>query len=70
MSDNLSSETEKKRSTPRYIAVLGVVGTVLAIVNMSGREAQSQPVLILEYAALALGLIALGGGLIVMMTRK
>jgi hypothetical protein len=70
MSDNQSGETEKKRSTPRYIAMLGVIGTVLAIVNMSGTEAQSQSVLILEYTALVLGLIALGGGLIMMMTRK
>lgn len=71
MSDVQSGKTEKKRSTPGYIVKLGAIGTTLAIINMSvGGEAQSQPVLILEYAALALGLSALVGGLIMMMTQK
>jgi hypothetical protein len=71
MSDNQSSKTEKKRSTPGYISMIGAIGTALAIFNMSvGSEAQSRPVLILEYAALALGLFALVGGLIMMMTQK
>jgi hypothetical protein len=71
MNDRQSSKTNKKRSTPGYLAMLGAIGTALAIVNMSvGTEAQSQPVLILEYTALALGLIALVGGLIMMMTHK
>jgi hypothetical protein len=71
MSDNRSGKTEKKRSTPGYIAMIGAIGTGLAITNMmsSGSEAQSQPVLILEYAALALGLVALVGGLIMMMQK-
>ena len=69
MSDN--RQNEKKRSAPRY-AMLGGIGTALAIVNImsNGGEAQSQPVLILEYTALALGLIALVGGLIMMMANK
>jgi hypothetical protein len=71
MSDNQSGKTEKKRSTPSYIAMIGAIATSLAIINMSvGSEAQSQPVLILEYAALALGLFALVGGLIMMTMQK
>jgi hypothetical protein len=71
MSDNQSGKTEKKRSTASYIAMIGAIGTGLAITNMmsNGSEAQSQPVLILEYAALALGLFALVGGLIMMMQK-
>jgi hypothetical protein len=71
MSDNQSGKTEKKRSTPGYIVKIGAIATALAIINMwVGSEAQSQPVLILEYAALALGLFALVGGLIMMMMQK
>jgi hypothetical protein len=43
MSDNQSGKTEKKRSTPGYIAMLGAIATALAIINMSvrpGGEAQ------------------------------
>jgi hypothetical protein len=70
MSDNQGGKAEKKRSTPGYIATVGAIGTALAIINMSlGIEAQSQPVLVLEYIALALGVFALAGGLI-MMTQK
>jgi hypothetical protein len=71
MTDGQTGKTEKKRSTPGYIATVGAGATALAIINMSvGKEAQSQPVLILQYAALALGLFALVGGLIMMMTQK
>jgi hypothetical protein len=71
MTDGQTGKTEKKRSTPGYIATIGAGATALAIINMSvGKEAQSQPVLILQYAALALGLFALVGGLIMMMTQK
>jgi hypothetical protein len=72
MSDNQSGKTEKKRSIPGYIAKIGAIGTALAIINImtNGSEAQSQPVLILEYGALAGGLFALVGGLIMMMTQK
>ena len=71
MDDSQSDKTEKKRATPRYIAMIGAIGTVLAIINMSvGNEAQSQPVLFLEYTALGLGLFALVGGLIIMMAQK
>jgi hypothetical protein len=72
MSDNQSAKTEKKRSTPRYIATVGAIATVLAIFNLmsNGSEAQSQPVVVLEYVALTLGLFALVGGLTMMMTQK
>ena len=71
MSNNQSGKTEKKWSTPGYISMIGAIGTALAIINMLvGSEARSQPVLILEYAALALGLFALVGGLIMMKTQK
>jgi hypothetical protein len=71
MTDGQTGKTEKKRSTPGYIATIGAGATALAIINMSvGKEAQSQPVVILQYAALALGLFALVGGLIMMMTQK
>jgi hypothetical protein len=72
MSDNQSGKTEKKRSTPRYIATVGAVATMLGVFNLmsNGSEAQSQPVLVLEYVALTLGLFALVGGLTMMMTQK
>jgi hypothetical protein len=60
-----------KRSNSRYISMIGAIATGLAIINLSvGSEAPSQPVLILEYAALALGVVALVGGLIMMMNQK
>ena len=73
MAEDQSRKTEKKRSTPGYIATMGAGATVLAIINMSvgnGNEAPSQAVLILEYAALALGVFALVGGLIMMLAQK
>ena len=72
MTDNQTGKAEKKRSTPGYIATVGAGATALAIVNLlsNGNEAQAQPVLILQYAGLALGLFALVGGLIMMMTQK
>jgi hypothetical protein len=73
MSDNQSGKTEKKQSNPRKIALLGAVATALAVINMSiGNEAQPLPVVILQDVALALalGLLALVGGLIMMMMMQ
>jgi hypothetical protein len=71
MSEDQSGKTEKKPSPARRIALLGAGATALAIVNMSvGSEAQPLAVVILQDVALALGLLALVGGLIMMMTRK
>jgi hypothetical protein len=71
MGDDQSGKPGKKPSTPRRIALLGAVATVLAIINMStGSEAPAQAVAILQYVALGLGLFALVGGLIMMMAQK
>ncbi len=71
VSDDQRNKTQAKRSTPRKIALLGAGATALAVLNMStGSEAQPQAVLILQYVALGGGLLALVGGLIMMMTQK
>jgi hypothetical protein len=71
VTDNQGGKTEKKKPNPGRIALLGAGATVLAIINMStDTEAPSQAVLILEYTALAGGLLALIGGLIMMMMQK
>ncbi len=70
MGGDQSGKTEKK-SPARRIALLGAMATVLAIINMSMRgEAQPLLVVILQDVALGLGLLALVGGLIMMMMRK
>jgi len=69
MSDNQGGKSEKQRYGK--IALVGAAATVLAIINLwGGGEAQSQPVLILEYIALAAGLFALIGGLILSMMQR
>ena len=71
MSDDQSGKKANRQSTPRKIALLGAVATVLAIINMStGSEVPAQAVAILQYVALGLGLLALVGGLIMMMAQK
>jgi hypothetical protein len=70
MTDNQSSISEKKQPG-RKIALIGAGATALAVFNMWGdSEAPSLPLLILEYTALALGLFALVGGVIMMATRR
>ena len=70
MSDNSGGKTDKRQLYRRTV-LLGAGATVLALINMwTGSEAQTQPVLILEYLALAGGLFALVGGLILMMTQR
>lgn len=70
MSDNQAGRSINTRSGPR-IALLGAGATALAVINMStGSEAQSVPVLILEYLALAGGLLALVGGLIMTAAQR
>jgi hypothetical protein len=71
MTDNQTSKSKKKPASPGKITLIGAGATVLAIINLStNTEAPSQGVLILEYAALAGALIALVGGLAMMMTQK
>lgn len=70
MSDDQAAKPGSEGSG-RKIALLGAGATALAVVNMSTvSETQSLPVLILEYVALAGGLLALVGGLIMMMTNQ
>ena len=71
MSDNHDRKPELKYSTPGKVVLIGAAATVLALINMSaGGEASSTAVRFLEYAFLTGGLVALVGGLIMMMTQK
>jgi hypothetical protein len=65
-----SSPSPAKRHGGR-IALLGAGATALAILNIAiDTEAQSMPVLILEYGALSLGLLALIGGLMMTLLQR
>ena len=68
MSDRQGGKADKRPSNPRKIALFGAGATALAGLNMvtNGAEAPAQAVVILQYAALAGGLLALVGGLIMM----
>jgi hypothetical protein len=71
MSDEQSGKSQARRSTPGKVALLGAGATALAVLNMSiGSEAEPQAVLILQYAALGGGLLALVGGLIMMFAQR
>jgi hypothetical protein len=71
MTDNQAAKSGKKQASTGRIVLIGAIGTVLAIINLStNAEAPSQGVLILEYVALAGGFLALVGGLVMMMTQK
>jgi hypothetical protein len=71
MSDSRSGKAEP-RAKPGKIALLGAFATALAVFNMTrnGSEAPSQAVMILQYAGLAGGLLALIGGLIMMAASR
>jgi hypothetical protein len=66
MTDQQSGKS--KQAVARKIVLLGAIATALGVINMmmNGSEAPSSAVAILQYAALALGLFALVGGLIMM----
>lgn len=67
MTDSQSKPANK--GSPGRIALIGAIGTVLAIINLAtNSEAPSSMVGILQYLALGLGLLALFGGLIMMAT--
>jgi hypothetical protein len=70
MSENQSDKVNQKGRAARYIALLGAGATTLAVLNMmtNGAEALSPTVMMLQYAALAGGLFALIGGLIMIAT--
>jgi len=71
MSDNQNRKPELKYSPAGKVVLVGAAATVLALINMSaGGEASSAAVRYLEYAFLTAGLIALGGGLVMMLTQK
>jgi hypothetical protein len=61
---------KSKQTVARKIVLLGAIATAFGVINIltNGAEAQSSVVLILQYGALALGLFALVGGLIMMAT--
>jgi hypothetical protein len=67
MPDNHGDKAVGKKS-PGKFALIGAGATALAVLNMmtNGPEAPSQGVAILQYLALAGGLLALAGGLIMM----
>jgi hypothetical protein len=66
MADNQGSKS--KQAVARKIVLLGAVATALGVLNMmtNGPEAPASAVALLQYAALALGLFALVGGLVMM----
>ena len=71
MTGEQSGKSEPKKANPGKIALIGGGATVLAIFNIaSNTEAPSQAVMILEYAGLIGGLVALAGGLIMMATAR
>jgi hypothetical protein len=59
---------KSKPAVARKIVLLGAIATALGVVNImtNGAEAQPSVIMILQYGALALGLFALVGGLIMM----
>ena len=70
MSDIEGSKSPPKRRGGR-IALIGAGATALAILNIAvDTEAQSMRVLILEYGALSLGLLALIGGLMMTLLQR
>jgi hypothetical protein len=69
MGDNQTGRPKKQPMSPGTMALLGAGTVVLAIIDMStGSEAPRQAVAILQYAFLACGLMALVGGLVMMMS--
>ena len=72
MASDPSGKARRKPSSPGKIALIGAGATTLAVFNIAtnGSEAPSQAVMIMQYAALAGGLFALVGGLIMMATAR
>jgi len=69
MGDSQNGTRKKQPMKPRTMVLLGAATVVLAIINMStGGEAPRQAVAIMQYACLAGGLVALVGGLVMMMS--
>ncbi|HEX5212936.1 MAG TPA: hypothetical protein VFW22_14520 [Pseudolabrys sp.] len=72
MTGKQSEKTDAKKTNPGKIALIGGIGTALAIFNLTtnGGEGPSQALLILQYLLLACGVFALVGGLIMMAMAK
>jgi len=71
MNDDQGGKKQLTYSPAGKVVLIGAAATVLALINMSaGGAASAAAVRFLEYAFLTAGLIALGGGLIMMMTQK
>jgi hypothetical protein len=68
----MSDEQKRKDYSPAgKVVLVGAAATVLSLINISaGGEAPSTAIRFLEYAFLTGGLIALAGGLIMMMSQK
>jgi hypothetical protein len=67
-----AEQNQKNKSAAGRVALIGFGATALAIINIAtgNGEAQPQAVVILEYAALAGGVVALVGGLIMLAARN
>jgi len=76
MPNDQSGKTEQ-RKLYRSITILGAVGVVFGIINLlirgeliSEGQSQSSFIMMLGYIALAVGLFALVGGLVMMASKK
>lgn len=72
VSANQDSNPKKTKSSSGNLVKIGGIGTALSIINIAtnGAEAQALLVVILQYAGLALGLLALVGGIIMKISQK
>jgi len=72
VSEGQDGKSQPKKTTPGKIALIGAIATALATFNLAtnSSEAPAQLVLILQYFALAGGLLALIGGLIMLAVAR
>jgi hypothetical protein len=71
MGDNQNGKPKKQQMKPGTMVLLGAVTVALSIINMSmGSEAPGQALAIVQYALLAGGLVALVGGLVMMISTQ
>jgi hypothetical protein len=71
MSQQQNGAAPRKQARGGRIVVIGAIATGLALFNLfAGGEADSPAVMLLQYAFLAAGLIALAGGFVVMASEK
>ena len=71
MGDDQNGKSKKQQMKPGTMALLGAGVVVLAIIDMStGSEAPRRAVAVMQYVFLAGGLVALGGGLVMIMSTQ